>query len=107
MTSLIKENQKKSNFWKITLIVLLVLTPITIVSDIMDSKGDDSVMGIFMLPLMPGYIIYVLVTGDIHGWQPGPIGQSGRIIVTVIGSWIFWTPLIYWINKKFERKKER
>ena len=106
MTSLIKENQKKGNFWKIALIVFLVLTPITILSDIMDSKGDDAVMGIFMVPLMPGYLIYILVTGDIHGWQPGPIGQSGRIIVTIIGSWISWTPLIYWISKKFERKKE-
>ena len=107
MTSLIKENQKNANFWKIALIVLLVLTPITIVSDMMDSKGDDSVMGIFMLPLMPGYIIYVLVTGDIHGWQPGPIGQAGRIIVTIIGSWIFWTPLIYWIKKKLKRTKDQ
>ena len=89
------------------LIVVLVLTPITIVSDLMDSKGDDSVMGIFMLPLMPGYIIYVLLTGDIHGWQPGPMGQSGRIIVTIIGSWIFWTPLIYWIHKKFKRTKDQ
>jgi hypothetical protein len=107
LTTITTENQKKGQFWKIALIVFLVLTPITIFSDVMDSKGDDAVLGIFMVPLMPGYIIYVLVTGDIHGWQPGPIGQSGRIIVTIIGSWIFWTPLIYWINKKFKKTKER
>jgi hypothetical protein len=107
VTTLTTESQKKGKFWKIALIVFLVLTPITILSDIMDRKGDDAVMAIFMVPLMPGYIIYVLVTGDIHGWQPGPIGQSGRIIVTIIGSWIFWTPLIYWINKKLKRTKER
>ena len=104
MTTLPKE-RRRGKLWKIALIVFLVLTPITIFSDMMDIKGHDAVVGIFMVPLMPGYIIYILLTGDIHGWQPGPIGQSGRIIVTLIGSWLFWTPLIYWFTKKFKRTK--
>ena len=38
----------------------------------------------FVIPLMPGFLVYILVTGlqvtrDINGWQPGPIGQRGRI----------------------------
>ena len=99
------EERKQNNFWKIVLITLAVLTPITILSDVMESKGDDALMGIFMLPLMPGFIIYIIVTGDIHGWQPGPIGQWGRIIVTILGAWIFWTPIIYWTYKKVKRKR--
>jgi len=27
-------------------------------------------------------------------------GDAGRIIVRMLGSWIFWMPLIYWIYKK-------
>jgi hypothetical protein len=105
MTGQTTKKRQESKFWKVALITLAVLTPITILSDILESKGDDTLMAIFMLPLMPGFIIYIIVTGDIHGWQPGPIGQGGRIIVTILGAWIFWTPIIYWIYNKVKRRK--
>jgi hypothetical protein len=92
--------EKKSKLWKIAFITLGILASIAAVSDIMETDGDDSLMGTFLFPLMPGIVVYILVTGDIHGWQPGPIGQVGRILVMVLGSWIFWTPLVYWIYIK-------
>jgi hypothetical protein len=90
---------KKSNgkFWVIALVTLLILMITTTIADVFDS-------GLLIIPSMPGFIIYVLMTGDIHGWQPGPIGQAGRIIVTAVGSWIFWTPLIYWSYKRRQNK---
>ncbi len=92
------DEKSKNRFWIIALLTLVVLTITTTIADVFDS-------GLFIIPSMPGFIIYVLVTGDIHGWQPGPIGQAGRIIVTTLGSWIFWTPLIYWIYKRRLKKK--
>lgn len=88
----------KSKLWTIVLLTLAVLAITTTIADIFD-------FGPFIIPAMPGFIIYVLATGDIHGWQPGPIGQAGRIIVTTLGSWIFWTPLIYWIYDRRLKKK--
>lgn len=101
-----EKEQRKHNFWKIAFIILGVITPIAVISYIMESKGDDTLMGMFMLPLMPGFLVYVLVTGDIHGWQPGPIGQGGRIIVTILGSWIFWTPLVYWLCNRRRKRRQ-
>lgn len=97
-----KAKQKlKSRFWTVALVTLLALALTTTIADILDTNHSDSAfLGMLIIPSMPGFIIYVLVTGDIHGWQPGPIGQAGRIIVTTLGSWIFWTPLIYWIYKR-------
>jgi hypothetical protein len=92
------DDKSRNKFWIIALLTLLVLTITTTIADAFDS-------GLFIIPSMPGFIIYVLVTGDVHGWQPGPIGQAGRIIVTTLGSWIFWTPLIYWIYKRRLKKK--
>jgi hypothetical protein len=100
-----EKEKRKRNFWKIAFIILGVLTPIAVISDIMESKGDDTLMAMLMIPLMPGFLIYVLVTGDIHGSQPGPVGQGGWIIVTILGSWIFWTPLVYRLYKKRRRSK--
>jgi hypothetical protein len=92
------DKKLKNKFWIIALLTLVVLTITTTIADVFDS-------GLFILPSTPGFIIYVLVTGDIHGWQPGPIGQAGRIIVTTLGSWIFWTPLIYLIYKRRLKRK--
>jgi hypothetical protein len=43
------------------------------------------------LPLLPGTLGYVLVTGDIHGWHPGPIGAGGRIAVVACFTTLWWT----------------
>ena len=52
--------------------------------------------------LMPGFIVYVLSTGDLHGAHPGPIGQLGRVSVTIIFTWIFWTGITYLIYRKIK-----
>jgi hypothetical protein len=93
-----KNDKPKNRFWIIAVLVLIVLTITTTIGDVFGSA-------LFIFPSIPGFIVYVLVTADIHGWQPGPIGQAGRIIVTTLGSWIFWTPLIYWIYKRRLKKK--
>ncbi|MFC6998459.1 hypothetical protein [Rufibacter roseus] len=91
----------KIEFWIVAIVIFLVLAILTTTGDILDTNNNDSgFVGLIVLPTIPGFILYVLVTGDIHGWQPGPIGQVGRIIVTTVGAWMFWTPLIYWIYKK-------
>jgi hypothetical protein len=92
------DEKSGKRFWMIASLTLLVLTITTIIEDAFD-------LGLFIMPSMPGFIIYVLATGDIHGWQPGPIGKVGRIVVTMLGSWVFWTPLIYWIYKRRLKKK--
>jgi hypothetical protein len=60
-----------------------------------------------MLFLFPGFIIYIISTGDIHGWQPGPIGQLGRVIVTALGAWLCWSIIAMAIYqaKKIRREK--
>src|SRR4051794_10425853 len=98
------EQRTRNKFGTIALLTLLVLTVTTTTADILDTNHSDSALvGVLIIPSMPGFILYVLVTGDIHGWQPGPIGQVGRIVVTTLGSWVFWTPLIYWIYKRIIR----
>jgi hypothetical protein len=92
------DEKSKNKFWVIALFILIILSITTTIEDVTDS-------GLFIIPSIPGFIIYVLVTGDIHGWQPGPIGQAGRIVVTTLGSWIFWTPVIYWIYKRRRKRK--
>lgn len=80
---------------------------LTTAGDILDTNNSDSgFVGLMLLPSMPGFILYVLLTGDIHGWQPGPIGQAGRIIVTTVGAWMFWTPLIYWLYMRRMRNNQ-
>lgn len=107
MTTIEKTDDKtKNSLWTIALMTLLVLIITTTTGDILDTNNSESELaGLLIIPSIPGFIIYVLVTGDIHGWQPGPIGQVGRISVTTLGAWIFWTPLIYWIYKRRLRKK--
>jgi hypothetical protein len=108
MTTIDESDKKtKTRFWVIALVTLVILAITTTTADILDTNNNDSAfLGLLIIPSMPGFLIYVVVTGDIHGWQPGPIGQSGRIIVMTLGSWIFWTPLIYWIYKRRLKKKD-
>jgi hypothetical protein len=77
--------KSKSKFWIIALCTLVALAITTTVEDVFDS-------GVFVILSMPGFIVYVLLTGDIHGWQPGPIGQGGRIVVTTLGHGYFGLP---------------
>ena len=99
------ENKTKKRFWIIALVMLLILAITTTIADILDTNNSDSVfVGILIIPSMPGFLIYVLTTGDIHGWQPGPIGQSGRIIVCTLGAWIFWLPFAFMIYKRKIKK---
>jgi hypothetical protein len=100
-----REHQKfKRRFWVIAGVALLVLATTTTIADVLDTNHSDSALvGVLIIPSMPGFILYVLLTGDIHGWQPGPIGQAGRIIVTTLGSWVFWTPHIYWIYRRLKK----
>ena len=107
MTTIEKTDDKaKNRLWAIAMVTLLVLTITTTIGDMLDTNNSESgLVGILIVPSIPGFILYVLVTGDIHGWQPGPIGQVGRIIVVTLGAWTFWTPLIYWIYKRRQRNK--
>lgn len=100
-----REHRKlKPRFVIIATPTLLLLTTSTTIADILDTNHSESVfLGVLVLPSMPGFILYVLLTGDIHGWQPGPIRQAGRIIVTTLGSCIFWAPIVYWIYKRLNR----
>ncbi|HSY60595.1 MAG TPA: hypothetical protein VK796_01915 [Cytophaga sp.] len=82
---------------------------ITSIGDVLDKNHNDSIFsGILFIPMLPGFIIYVLTKGDIHGWQPGPIGQVGRIAVCAFGSWMFWLPFIFkiymWKLKRANKK---
>ena len=53
-----------------------------------------------VLPLIPGYLVYVLVTGDIHGWYPGPIGVGGRVAVVSICTTLVWALLVWRLTKR-------
>lgn len=70
----------------------------------LEKIDKDSYVAFLWVLLMPGIFLYVIVTGDIHGWQPGPIGQSGRVIVTGFGSAVFWSIVIYFIYRRRIRK---
>ena len=52
------------------------------------------------LPLLPGYLIYVLTTGDIHGWHPGPIGIGGRVAVVSTFNTLIWALLVWRLTKR-------
>jgi hypothetical protein len=93
----------KRKFWVIAGVTLLVLATTTTIEDVLDTNHSDGVwVKVLIIPSMPGFILYMLITGDIHGWQPSPIGQAGRIIVTTLGSWVFWTPVVYWMYKRLK-----
>jgi hypothetical protein len=65
-------DRTKSKFWTITLSTLVVLTITTTIEDVFD-------VGVFIIPCIPGFIIYVLATGDIHGWKPGQLDKREEL----------------------------
>lgn len=90
------EKKTKRGFWIIALVMLVVLVTTTTIADVLNTNKNDSVfVGILGIASLPGFFIYVFTTGDIHGWQPGPIGQAGRIIVCTVGSWMFCCHLLF------------
>jgi hypothetical protein len=96
----IEERKKRRLF--ITVIVLFVLSlTFSILSEV-----DESLEGMFLLYNFPGFIVYVLTTGDIHGWKPGPIGLAGRVIVTALGSWTFWFLVALAIYKAMKIRRQ-
>ncbi len=92
-------------FLKITAVATIILIPLTLILEKLEnSEPHTTVTAVMSLFIMPGFIIYVIVTGDIHGWKPGPIGVGGRITVTVLASALFWSTLIYFASRKRYRK---
>ncbi|RNI25645.1 hypothetical protein [Rufibacter latericius] len=88
-------------FLVLTIGMLVGLGLLGILTEWNERQGpDNGFINFLSILLFPGFILYVLTTGDIHGWQPGPIGQTGRVMVTVLGSWIFWSVISYLINRK-------
>ena len=97
----------KYNFSIWALTIFMFLSVLTIILEYFETIDNEGFTGLFYLLIMPGLILYVIVTGDIHGWQPGPIGVIGRLIVTILGSSIFWTLLAYLIFRRRKRKLNR
>ncbi len=81
-----------------------ILSSLTYLLEYLEANEQDAYLGFLWILVMPGFLLYVIVTGDIHGWQPGPIGQLGRVLVTGFGSAIFWTVIYYFIARR--RKTE-
>ncbi len=105
----------KNKFWAIAILTLFTLTLTTTVGDIWETNASrmsvhkeppSSFLGALLIPSIPGYLVYIVMTGDLHGWRPGPIGQVGRIAVMTLGSWIFWTPIVYLVYIKVRRKRD-
>lgn len=95
------EGRKKRTLL-VTIIVLFFLSlTLSTLSEI-----GEAMEGMFLLYNFPGFIVYVLTTGDIHGWKPGPIGQAGRVIVTGLGAWVFWSLVAFAIYKAKKIRRE-
>jgi hypothetical protein len=73
---------------------------LTYLLEYLERNEQDAYLGFLWILIMPGFFLYVILTGDIHGWQPGPIGQLGRVLVTGFGSAIFWSVVYYFIAKR-------
>jgi hypothetical protein len=88
---------------KVVSVVALVVIALTLLSEnIPDSLfiGPIDIAALICLPLLPGYIVYIIVTGDIHGWQPGPIGYGGRVAVSSFFNVLFWLPIVFRLRKR-------
>ena len=85
--------------------IFVILSLLAYLLEYLESIGKDSFLVFLWIFLMPGFILYVIVTGDIHGWQPGPIGQYRRVLVTGFGSTVFWLLLFFAIKKYKNRHR--
>jgi hypothetical protein len=72
-----EHRQLKRRFWVIAILTLLVLTTTTTIADILDTNHSESAfLGVLLLPSMPGFVLYVLVTGDT--WLAARTDRTGR-----------------------------
>jgi hypothetical protein len=94
----------KTKFILILFSALATLSALAYGLEYLEKIEKDSYVSFLWILLMPGFILYVTVTGDIHGWQPGPIGQFGRVLVTGFGSALFWTTIWYFIARRRIKK---
>lgn len=94
----------KSKFILILFSAFVTLSGLAYGLEYLEKIEKDSYVAFLWILLMPGFILYVIVTGDIHGWQPGPIGQSGRVLVTGFGSATFWTTTWFFFAKRRSKK---
>ena len=92
-------------FFKTLLVVLPLVIGLTLFNEYLDGRDYHGVFSVpFVLPLLPGYLVYIITTGDIHGWRPGPIGVSGRIIVSGVANALFWTFILARLLKRSRAK---
>jgi hypothetical protein len=89
------KNLLKINFW-LFLGILACNALLEVINDNLSMIG--------FIPNIPGLLLYVLTTGDIHDWHPGPLGRVGRVLVTSVGTSVFWS-LIVWIVRIIRRKR--
>ncbi len=94
----------KTKFILILFSAFATLSGLAYELEYLEKIEKDSYVAFLWVLLVPGFILYVIATGDIHGWQPGPIDQSGRVLVTGFGSAIFWSTFIYFIYRRRIRK---
>ena len=74
------------------LIVLPLVIALTSLNEYLDGMDYHGIFSMpLALPLLPGYLVYIITTGDIHGWRPGPIGVVGRVMVSGVANALFWS----------------
>ena len=92
-------------FFKTLLVVLPLVIGLTLFNEYLDGRDYHGFFSVpLVLPLLPGYLVYIITTGDIHGWRPGPIGVSGRIIVSGVANALFWTFILARLLKRSRAK---
>ena len=92
-------------FFKTLLVTLPLVIGLTLFNEYLDGRDYHGVFSMpLALPLLPGYLVYIITTGDIHGWRPGPIGVSGRIIVSGVANALFWTFILARLLKRSRAK---
>ena len=92
-------------FFKTLLVTLPLVIGLTLFNEYLDGRDYHGVFSMpLALPLLPGYLVYIITTGDIHGWRPGPIGVSGRIIVSGVANALFLTFVLARLLKRSRAK---
>ena len=92
-------------FFKTLLVVLPLVIGLTLFNEYLEGRDYHGVFSMpLVLPLLPGYLVYIITTGDIHGWRPGPIGVSERIIVSGVANALFWTFILARLLKRSRAK---